>query len=192
MAAVQSPVVVHAAYRREDNQTLVELRLDEVRQLFDTLDPAPFRQKDLDADVEEYIVDAVREIGRHHPIKLVVYLPEAVLGTEDARTLPAAVRNYFVYRATQATRTMKLVLQRGFASVVVGVLFLSLCLSLRHLVERNWAAAAGTILAEGLLIVGWIALWRPLEIFLYDWWPILEDRMLYQWITRQTIEVRRS
>jgi hypothetical protein len=192
MASVQAPTVAHAAYRREDQYTLVELTLDEVRQLFDTLDPAPFRQKDLDADVEEYIVDAVREIGRHHPIKLVVYLPEAALDTEDTRTLPAAVRNYFTYRAMHTGRMLERVLRRGFASVVVGVLFLGLCLSLRHFVEHNWAGAGAPILAEGLLIVGWIALWRPLEIFLYDWWPILEDRMLYQWITRQTIEVRRS
>src|SRR5215467_4826417 len=28
------------------------------------------------------------------------------------------------------------------------------------------------IIAEGTLIAGWVAMWRPLDTFLYDWWPI--------------------
>ena len=39
---------------------------------------------------------------------------------------------------------------------------------------------AGHILKEGLLIVGWVAMWRPLEIFLYDWWPIRRFALLYE------------
>jgi hypothetical protein len=190
MDKIESVALAHPAYRREDNCTLIEVSLREARQLFHTLDPAPFREKDLDADAEEYILDAMRETGRRHPVKLLFYLPAELLGTEDARTLPVAVRNYFNYRAQHTGRVLKQVIRRGFASVVVGGLFLTLCLSLRLLVERNSSAAGAPILAEGLLIVGWIALWRPLEIFLYEWWPIVEERTLYRWITQQTIEVR--
>ena len=32
-----------AAYRREGDHTLIEIRVREIRQLFHTLDPAPFR-----------------------------------------------------------------------------------------------------------------------------------------------------
>ena len=32
-------------------------------------------------------------------------------------------------------------------------------------------SSASEIVAEGMLIAGWVAMWRPLEIF-YDWWPI--------------------
>jgi hypothetical protein len=52
----------HPVYRREDGHTLLEVTLDDIQQLFHSLDPAPFRQKDLDAAAEEYIVGAVREI----------------------------------------------------------------------------------------------------------------------------------
>ena len=37
-------------YRREDEHTLIEIRLENVRQLFDNRDPAPFRLKDLDRE----------------------------------------------------------------------------------------------------------------------------------------------
>ena len=32
--------------------------------------------------------------------------------------------------------------------------------------------AASDIVAEGMFIIGWVAMWRPLEIFLYEWVPI--------------------
>jgi hypothetical protein len=34
------------------------------------------------------------------------------------------------------------------------------------------------ILRESLLIGGWVAMWRPMEVFLYDWWPIRADAQL--------------
>ena len=32
------------------------------------------------------------------------------------------------------------------------------------------------ILREGLTITGWVAMWRPLEVLLYDWWPLIDER----------------
>ena len=32
--------------------------------------------------------------------------------------------------------------------------------------------AVSAIVCEGMLIIGWVAMWRPLEIFLYEWVPI--------------------
>lgn len=180
-------------YRREDGHTLLEVTLDDIRQLFHSLDPAPFRQKDLDAAAEEYIVGAVREIrqrGWRGPVRLVFYLPAAAVATADARTLPAAVHNYFAYRSRQRGLTLRETLRRGLVSLLVGVLFLGLCLSLRQVVAPGGGNAAAEILREGLLIVGWIALWRPVEIFLFDWWPIRRDQQLFGWIARQPVETR--
>jgi hypothetical protein len=36
--------------------TPIEIRVENVSQLFDTLDPFPFPERDLDSDTEEYIV----------------------------------------------------------------------------------------------------------------------------------------
>jgi hypothetical protein len=43
---------------------------------------------------------------------------------------------------------------------------------------------------EGLLIVGWVALWRPLEVFLYEWWPIRQRQRRFQYIATMPMEVR--
>ena len=41
----------------------------------------------------------------------------------------------------------------------------------------------------GLQIVGWVAMWRPLEIFLYDWWPVRNDRLLMDRLARMKVQL---
>lgn len=175
-----------AGYRREGPVWLIEIRLREVRQLFHHLDPAPFREKDLDPAAEAYIEDAVREIGPRQPCKLVVHLPAAELGREEARTLPEAIGHYFAYRARQTRVDLRRLLRRGVASLVIGLVFLFACLSLRRWLT---ASAEYELVGEGLLIIGWVALWRPVEIFLYDWWPILRQQRRFDAVARMPVEV---
>jgi len=63
-------------YRIEDGHVLIEMELRSMHQFFNTFDPSPFYGKDIDADAEEYIVDATREINIKSPLRLVIYLPE--------------------------------------------------------------------------------------------------------------------
>jgi hypothetical protein len=46
-----------------------------------------------------------------------------------------------------------------------------------------------SLLRESMLIVGWVAMWRPLEIFLYDWWPIASERRLHDRLSRISVRI---
>jgi hypothetical protein len=176
-----------SAYRHESGYWLIEIKLREVRQLFQHLDPAPFREKDLDPAAEEYIGEAIRELGPSRPAKLLVYLPAIELHSGDAQQVPEAVANFFAYRAQHARQELRRLLQRGAANLAIGLLFLFLCLSVRRSLESLGAAS---LLSEGLLIIGWVALWRPVEIFLYDWWPVVRRIRQLTAAARMPVEVR--
>ena len=49
-------------YRVEEGRSCIDLKVRHSRQLFDTRDPAPFRERDLDADAVEYLLAAAEEI----------------------------------------------------------------------------------------------------------------------------------
>jgi hypothetical protein len=174
-----------SAYRREDGDWLIELRLREPRQLFHSLDPSPFHEKDLDPAAEAYIEDAVRELGHRQPMRLRVHLPAEQAGLPDTGTVPDAIGHYFAYRAGQTRIDLRRLLQRALANLAIGLLFLFACLSLRRTLE----ALGYELLAEGLLIIGWVALWRPVEMFLYDWWPLLRRARRLEAIARMPVEV---
>jgi len=178
-----------SGYRLEGSFRLIEIELRDLRQLFNTLDPAPFHERDLDPEAEAYIVDALREIGSAHAARLVFYLPAPLVQDAEAQSLDLAVHNYFRFRAEHAGRDLRTMLKFGSASLAIGIAFLFACLSAREFLPPLLGARS-RILDEGLLIIGWVALWRPLEIFLYDWWPIRRKQAVLRQLAVIPIDVR--
>jgi hypothetical protein len=111
--------------------------------------------------------------------------------THDPQVVAEAVRHYFAYRAEIARLELRQLLNRGRTSLVIGLSFLSACLLLGELVQRY--SPPGALLAiprEGLTIGGWVALWRPMEIYLYDWWPIRRRVRLLDRLSRMEVQLR--
>lgn len=178
------------AYRREDDHTLVEIRLNDVRQLFHTLDPAPFHEKDLDENAAAYLLEACDEAGSRRPLRLIVHLPASDLEHESARTLAQSVNNYFAYRERQLRKDLLKLLRYGAISLFIGLLFLVACLALRRELMTHPLVIDKAIVDEGLLILGWVAMWRPIEILLYDWWPLARRQKLLHRLATIPVEVR--
>ncbi|MFG1317324.1 hypothetical protein [Xanthobacter autotrophicus] len=173
--------------------TDIEIRVERVSQLFNMLDPFPFRERDLDPEAEAYIVAWARELPRGAPMRIVVHLPEAEAAASEARGLPEAMRHYFMDREIAVSGELKELFRVGRLSLTIGCAVLAVCLGIAGLIgegafSRNLAGFA----AEGLLILGWVALWRPMEIFLYDWWPIARQRNLFRRLAAAEIVVRGS
>jgi hypothetical protein len=178
-------------YRREGSVTLIDIRLDCVDQLFNSFDPSPFRQKDLDRDAEEYIVDAAEDFRPAEQIKLVFHLPNAIEEDDKAREIPDALHNYFSYKLDTAKHRLRQMRRDGRISLVIGLSFLAVCVGIRQVLLAT-GTTLGAVLAEGFLICGWVAMWRPLDILLYEWWPIYRRCRTYAKLGAITVEIQRS
>jgi hypothetical protein len=162
-------------------ETLV-MRLAEARQLFLAIDASPFRERDLDPRAEEFIVGWARELRRDAPLGLVIRLERPSPAGDDASLLPAAVAEYFRDRAAAARRRLRELLRTGRTSLLIGLAFLALVLTLADHLRLG-------ITRESLVIVGWVAMWRPLEVFLYEWWPIRAEARLFDRLAAMPVEV---
>lgn len=150
----------------------IEIRLARLQQLFNSLDPSPFHDRDLDQDAEDYIVESADEFPLPTPLTLIVYLPADQVSSLEASELERSIHNYFAYRLSETRRRLRLFFRDGRMALLIGLAFLFACIVLRQIVMATPGGTVAEIAAEGLLIVGWVAMWRPLEIFLYEWWPI--------------------
>lgn len=169
----------------------IELKIHDVGQLFQSLDPLPYRERDLDAAVEEYVVAWARERGGAAPIRIVVHLPAGEMRREEAGHIADAIRNYFDYRAEVVGWELNEMFRIGRVSLIIGLVVLGLCVALGTEVSRRVGGGyAGRFFDEGLIILGWVANWRPVQIFLYDWWPLFRARRLYQRLARATVELK--
>ena len=171
----------------------IEIRLSRPQQLFNSLDPSPFHDKDLDEDAEAYIVGWVDEFPLPQPLKLIVHLPADQLALAQSIDLQDSIHNYFAYRVGETHRRVRALLREGRIALVIGLLFLALCVSVRHLVlTLGGLGAVSQVLAEGMLILGWVAMWRPLQIFLYEWWPLRRHGLVYAKLAAMPVEVREA
>ena len=157
----------------------IELRVEELAQLFETLDPLPFRERDLDKDAEEFIVSWARELPRDRGFKLVIHAPPAELRSERAKQLEPAFHRYFRYRAEAIGRDLNELFRVGRMSLAIGLVVLAICVVVgRTAGTMMGGGGLGRFIEESLIILGWVANWKPIEIFLYDWWPLARHRDL--------------
>ena len=75
-----------------------EVRLREFNQLFNSMDPSPFHERDLDRDAEQFILSWAQEYPLHTPLKLVVHLGQPPETGDPVRLLDESLHNYFSYR----------------------------------------------------------------------------------------------
>ena len=105
--------------------------------------------------------------------------------------LETAVHNYFTYRANLNRLEFRHLLKQGRTSLIIGLALLAACTLTSQLLRRQ-AGTLPIVLREGLIIAGWVAMWRPMEIFLYEWWPLLRTGQLYEKLSRMRVEVRKT
>ena len=163
-----------------DRCVRIEVYVGDLRQLFNALDPSPFRDKDLDPKAEEFIVGWAREAApdavdvHHEPEQRVGDVPASATFLKDA------VREFFAHRAEATRQRLRHLFRLGRTSLAIGMVFLATTTIGGQLLAEaltGWRFAA--VVTESLLIGGWVAMWRPLEVFLYDWWPIREEARLF-------------
>jgi hypothetical protein len=163
---------------------VLDLHVARLEQLFDSMDPSPFHERDLDPRAVEFIVGWAREQRSDRALCLAVRL-DVGSNRESAEILRQAVTEYFRERALATRRQLRELLRNGRISLAIGLSFVAVAL-----VAADLAGGLGYgILKESFVIGGWVALWRPLEIFLYDWWPIRAEAQRYDRLAAMTVEL---
>ena len=170
---------------------LIELRVDNIAQLFHTLDSFPFRECDPDKEAEEFIVGWARELAADRATGIIVHLPDTEAQTKAARELKEAFRRYFSDHAGATQGEIKELFRIGRRSLGIGVTILIICLLSAHLVGGYLIDTPfRRLVEESFLILGWVANWRPLEIFLFDWLPLARKGDLYRRLAAATLELK--
>jgi hypothetical protein len=168
----------------------LNLSLAETRQLFDSMDPAPFRERDLDPKAEAYVVDWAREAPARVPLRLVVHLGRETATEATAAMLREAVDDHFRRRARATWARLRRLFREGRIAFVIGLGFLLAAIAIGEWIASMISSERYAIVVqESLIILGWVAIWRPMGIFLYDWWPIRAEARLLDRLGEMDVRV---
>jgi hypothetical protein len=171
--------------------SVIEVHLGELKQLFNAIDPSPFRDKDLDPKAEEFIVGWAKELPRDATLALMVDLDREAGLPDEAAVLRDAIHEFFSQRAQAYRRRLRELFRVGRTSLVIGLVAVASAIALGDfLAALMKGSRIGEIVRESLTIGGWVSMWRPLEIFLYDWWPIRSEARLSDRLAAMPVRIR--
>lgn len=175
--------------KHKNKTEIIEVRVRNVGQLFNSFDPSPFPERDLDDNAEEFIVGWAKEFHSNSKIEIRIYLSEILTPDINESFIEEGINNFFSYRQGIAKRRFQYLMRQGRLSLIIGLVFLAVCIGSADYLTTRIQGTISTIVILGLVIAGWVAMWRPMEIFLYDWWPLRREYRLYGRLARASVKV---
>jgi hypothetical protein len=166
--------------RHSGSPAAIQLRVGEFRQLFNSIDPSPFRERDLDPDCEEFIVSWAREFPPDRLIAVEIRLDREEPTSSMLAEIGPAVRRHFEREASLQQLRLRRLIREGRLSLAIGLVLLMMCIGAATLVPTQPLGAFSGIIRESLLIAGWVVMWHPLEVLLYGLWPVMRERRLLE------------
>ncbi len=168
----------------------IEVHVAELEQFFDHMDASPLATRNLDPRAERFIVDAAKDLPRDAALGLVVHLEHP---SSETASVSDAVHAHFHLQGASARRRLRELFRRGRLSLLIGLAFLAATLAASKLAE-NWLDPGGMleVVRASLTIGGWVAMWRPMELFLYDWWPIRAEARLFDRLASMPVRLMAS
>jgi hypothetical protein len=186
MTIKQLALLRHRRRHRAGSSAAVNIHIRELSQLFNSLDPSPFWDRDLDREAAEFIEGEFSEKLSAETWNLYVHAHD---GRASAPDLQTALENYYGRMASSARRAVREHLWSSQWTLLAGVLVFLLSMGLRSMLG-GLLGTLPQILDEGLIILAWLALWRPAEMLLYGWVPLRRKQQLYERLARIRVFVR--
>jgi hypothetical protein len=174
--------------QRAGGTATVSVHVRELAQLFNSLDPAPFWDRDLDPGAAEFIEDEFHDKQSADLWHLHVHVRE---GDTSATDLQRAIESYYGRMANSARLEMHEHLRLGQVALAGGLSIFLLSMGARSILG-SVLGHLPVILDEGLIILAWLALWRPAEALIYGWVPFYRKRRLFERLAGIKVFVRLS
>lgn len=177
-------------YKHAEGKHWIEVRVKNTLQLFDARDPAPFRERDLDDDFVEYIVTSAKEFPLATPLRIVIYIQEGETKDLTQDAIREAIRSFLAYRIDVQRGGLKRFAKRAQWSLLIGLTMLAVCLGIAQSLTVPTPPGAMGIVRDGIVIFGWVSIWKPIELVLFDWYPQFEHLRFYKKLLETEIDIR--
>jgi len=173
-------------YRIENGERCIDVRIAQIEQLFDNRDPAPFRERDLDPDLVEYLLAAGDDLVVYRVFRVVFWLEKPCQPGE----IEGAFHAHMEYELDRLDRRRRRARRTGQFALIIALAIITGLLALAQLVGSTVPGELGAGLKEGLVISCWVIMWRPVEVLIYDGIPWRRERRVIRRLLDAPIDIR--
>jgi hypothetical protein len=151
------------------------IRVDSLSELFWEFDARPVAERTLSGDARWYLLDEWDRLRPARPTCLTIYAPAGERSETDEEAVRIAIRRSLHKAAGPLRRVDPLSRQERIAARIgIAVLFASIVVSTA--LDRGSDDVLVEGLSQGILVLGWVALWRPAERVVVEVFPHFFNR----------------
>ena len=166
----------------------IVLELNDVNQLLIGPDSLFYGKRNLNRDAEEIIIEEATMVSRNDHIQLKIHLRNHDISRKDE--VVTAIHQHFKYRRKKSEWQLKQTLHLGWKSLLGSIVFFAFLIFITLIIIRLIPEGRLSLtFREILIILGWVALWRPADLLLYEWRPIKREVNLFRKIEQCKVEI---
>lgn len=143
---------------------IIGVAIDRYSDIFNALDPAPFRRRDLDPDLSAFLEDCSAEIPLKYAVTLRFTAPITLRDPELEERIRVGLNTYFSFVMRSHGRERKQVYEQNVYYIFTSIFFLLSSFFLGSRISNN---VFYLTLVEGLSIGGWVFLWEAISSFAF-------------------------
>jgi hypothetical protein len=159
----------------EPSDTQFAIRLDSISDLFWPFDARPVADRTLSAEARWHLLDEWDRLRGDKPASLTVYAPASERSETDESAIRAAIHRS-LEKAAGPLRRVDPLSRQEMVALRIGIAFLFLSIVVSTAIERSTDDVIMEGISQGILVVGWVALWRPAERFIVEVVPHFFNR----------------
>jgi hypothetical protein len=148
--------------------------------LFDQFDPSPLVSRRLNEGASAYLLTSLKQSAASGPVVVVVRLPDDARSDATEGALRASVPGHFHRLSKAVDSDIKLIRSTARRFVPIGFLIMCVCMTVSEILTIRTERLLFHSIAEGVLVLGWVALWAPFDYLLFGALPLTKKRSFYK------------
>lgn len=145
------------------NLYMIEIGLSHYTDIFNQWDPAPFKRREINPDLESYLLRSSDEVPFEKKIELCFMLGEGQRDQQMEEESRRGINNSFAFKIYVFKKEIKEVNSRIIYFIFAG--FISLWMATIY--SENSTAVLSSVMFQALVISGWVFLWEAISLIFF-------------------------
>ncbi len=163
----------------------IEVALDRYDDIFNERDPAPYRRRDVDPDIESYLELCAADIPLKYSLSIVFRAPESIKDRESERLVLAGLDNFFAFELKLMYRQIRRLNIKTVQQMLIAFFLLLIAQYSSRFLATNLVL---NVVREGIYVGAWVFAWESVSTFFFRKKEI--RRRMKEWERLKNAEIR--
>ncbi len=155
--------IIHTAhvYRKHENtdRFAIEVAIDNYNDVFNEWDPAPFKRRSLNPELQYFLEECSNDISIKYPLAIVFYMPSIEHVSEKETFCIDGIHTHFAFMLHVLEKDQRDIMVNVCKNAAIGIVILCSAVIFDAQPIKSFFLQ---VLGQGLFIGGWVFIWEAL------------------------------